>query len=241
MNLDFLRSMFGSSARQAGVASGGSFQGKVGLSPDLNPAMAPQMADPGQLTRAPTMAQPEPGKRPSMSWGDRARIFAVGLGDTGAAAKLRGQIDAGSKQEALIAQAKELGLTPNEMFLLQLDPEVGAGLLKERWSPYTLSQGSVRGQQGEAIHSAPVLGESGGHFYKQDADGVKLQGQRPQSYAEETSRELGQERVDAMRDRYEALERDAEARRGLAERREGRIGAGGGKPKAPPAGFLIDP
>lgn len=186
-----------------------------------------------------------------MPFSDRAMAALAILGDDyGAAAKIRGahaeRLREEAQRAALAQQADALNLSERERFLLEVDPESFGQMLRERLSPRVVGQGGAVFQDGEQAFYNPQVGVDGGFAYTQSPEGIEWGEQRPMSHSEETSRVLGQERLDALRERYEALNAQAEARIGLSRQREGRISGGGGGrsggsagPKLPP-GFILD-
>jgi len=171
--LDFLRGLFGSSARQA-IAPGGSFIGKVGMSPEMNPAFAlgvkEAMGEPGEMKRPPVaVGNPEHSylggliryQRPEGQTGaERMALLGAAMSDAGAA--LQGgrgdalaRVQDGFRKRAAEAQkqaemanlkalAGELyGDDPEAQLLFAADPESFVKARAERLKPLTLSGGQT--------------------------------------------------------------------------------------------------
>lgn len=222
-------------------AAGKGFAGKFGMNPNMNPAMAPEMADPGMLMTAPTMQQ-QPGIMERMR---QPNADGIGLQDRlmMAALALQGQGGAALQyRSGLKKQAQEKGdrSRQNEAFRGAYDPVSG------KFDPAKYLE--AIGDAGDATDVAdlqkafaPKTGVDGGFSYSINptTGQVEWGDQRPMSYNEEAASERmddNEQWRSFLRDLYERredrMQTQGAERIGLARQREGRI-AGQGAARGP--------
>jgi hypothetical protein len=91
------------------------------------------------------------------------------------------------QREQMLARGREIGLSEQEMFVLENAPADAVNALAERMKPQTIAPGStgLNTSQG-SVYTAPVMGMSGDQAYTQSPGSFNITGTRAPSFAEQS-------------------------------------------------------